>query len=423
MKFLNKRMVLIFIFGILVGVLFIHLTQNQTKDAYATNESYYKYKEIEIFTDVLSLIKDNYVEPVEIKKLIYGAAKGMVGELDPFSQFMDPDIYKMFKSEAKGSFGGLGIKIAIRDKQLTVITPLPGTPAFRMGILPDDKIIKIEGESTQNITVMEAVNKLRGKKGTNVTITILREGVEEPIDFTITRDIIKIQSISSKMLDNSIGYIQMKEFSENTVREFDQAWKRLEKDGMRSIIIDLRNNPGGLLTAAADICKRLVADQKLIVYTQGRDEQQTIKFFSNQNKIFPEIPLVVLVNKGSASGSEIVAGCVQDWRRGVILGQKTFGKGSVQTMIPLSDGSGLRITTAKYYTPLGRTIHEKGIIPDITVEISREDMIKLMQQSEKIYTLEEGKVQESEQKDIESIEDVQLTRAKEILVAKDILKD
>ncbi len=379
------------------------------------------YEQIKLLSEVFTMIRDNYVEAVDAKKLIYGACEGMVSKLDPFSQFMDPAAHEMMKSETEGEFGGLGIRIAIREGILTVVTPLPRTPAYELGILPGDKIIKIEGKDTKDITISDAVKLLRGKPGTKVVISILREGERDLLDFTMTRAVIKIESVpNSEMLTDKIGYIELSEFSKDTPVELNKAWKKLEKQGMESLILDLRYNPGGLLTTAVEICKNFIGDRKLIVYTRGRSEEQVIKFFAENKAEHEKIPLVILVNKGSASGSEIVAGCIQDWKRGIILGEKTFGKASVQSLMPLSDGSGLRLTTAKYYTPSGRSIHDVGITPDIVVEVPVETMAKLMKQREKIYGLPEEAEKEREK---EKIKDPQIERAKEILLAQERFSD
>jgi len=372
------------------------------------------YERIRLLTEVFTLIRDNYVDPIDPQKLIYGACEGMVSKLDPFSQFMDPKGHEMMKSETEGKYGGLGIRIAIREGRLTVVTPLPGTPAYELGILPGDVILKIEGKSTEDITLSQAVELLRGDPGTKVTISILREGMKDLMDFTVTRAVVKIESVpNARVLTDKIGYIEMTEFSKDTPHEFDKAWKKLKKEGMESLVLDLRYNPGGLLAIAVDICKNFIGDGKLIVYTQGRTQEQVIKFFADDKPRYEKIPMVILVNKGSASGSEIVAGCIQDWKRGVIVGEKTFGKASVQSLLPLSDGSGLRLTSAKYYTPSGRSIHDVGITPDIIVEVAPEIMAKLMKQKEKIYGLPE----KAEKKE-EEIKDPQIERAVEILLAQ-----
>lgn len=371
------------------------------------------YQQIGIFTEVFNYIRQYYVEDVQEKDLIYGACKGMTNVLDPYSEFLSPQEHKIMKSDAQGEFGGLGIRISVIKGVLTVITPLPGTPAFKAGILPGDQIIKIEGISTLGITSQEAMEKMRGKPGSKVTITIKREE-EEPFDLTIERAVIYVESIYSKMLADNIGYIRLTEFSQHTATEFDDAYQKLKKDGMTSLILDLRNNPGGLLNSAVEICKRFIGEEKMIVYTQGRKEEGNLQFFADKEAKFAYLPLVILVNKGSASGSEVVAGCIKDWGRGIILGEKTFGKASVQTILPLSDGSGLKLTTAKYYTPQGICIHEIGIEPDIKVEVPPEEAIKIAAQMEEIYGLTQ---QQAKEKELEKIVDKQLERAKEILIA------
>jgi len=383
--------------------------------AQATEETYEKIK---LLVDVLSLIQEHYVEPVETKKIIYAGAGGMTKALDPFSQFMEPEFHREMKTETEGQFGGLGIRISIKDGILTVVTPLPGAPAYRLGILPGDKIIKIEDESTEGITTEQAIKKLRGTPGTAVTITIMREGFKEPVDYTITREWIKLESVRSKMVDKDIGYVRLIEFSAPTSKDLDNALKELTEKGMQSLILDLRNNPGGLLTSACEVTKRFLDNEKMIVYTQGRKPEQRQEFHANKEVIYPNLSLVVLVNKGSASGSEIVAGALQDHKRAVIIGSQTFGKGSVQSVFPLSDGSGLRITTAKYYTPAGRVIQDKGITPDIVIEVSKETEAKLMAQEEMLYA-KDKEPKPVIKKDL--VEDIILERAIELLKAKEIL--
>lgn len=327
----------------------------------------------------MSLIKSGYVDEkmTDTKRLIYGAIKGMVEELDPYSQFMDPQSFKDMRQDTKGAFGGLGIEIAIRNSQLTIVSPIDGTPAYRAGVQPGDEIMKIDGESTENINIMDAVHKMRGKKGTKCVITIRRQGLEEWIDIPIIRDIIKIQSVRYHMLEGQIGYIRLTEFMERTGKDFEKALRELEKDEMKGLILDLRNNPGGLLTMAAEISEYFVPQGKKIVYTKGRRESQDITFFSQKKRAYSGKPLVVVVNQGSASASEIVAGAIQDWGLGIIVGEKTFGKGSVQTIIPLGDGSALRMTTARYLTPKGQMIHGNGIKPDLTAAQYRPNQLSL----------------------------------------------
>ncbi|MFH2144497.1 MAG: S41 family peptidase [Candidatus Omnitrophota bacterium] len=327
------------------------------------------YEQIEIFSDALTAVQHDYVEEIQTKDVIYGALKGMLAALDPYSQFMDPDIFKELQVETEGEFGGLGIEITLRDNLLTIIAPLDGTPADLAGLKSLDRIVKIDGEVTKDITLTEAVKKLRGKPGSEVTITILRESEDEIKDYTIKRDIIQIQSVRrAEIIENNTGYIKLTDFSEKTKSDLDKALEKLEKEGMDSLILDLRNNPGGLLVSSVETVSEFLPTGKLIVYTKGRDKRQNVEYRATGKTNFKNIPLIVLINGGSASASEIVAGAIQDHKRGIILGTKSFGKGSVQTVIPLRDGSALRLTTAKYYTPTGRTINEDGIKPDVLVE-------------------------------------------------------
>jgi carboxyl-terminal processing protease len=327
------------------------------------------YKHIQLFSDAIALIQSNYVDEVEPKTLIYGALSGMLKSLDPYSQFMDPDTYNEMKVETVGQFGGLGIEISIRDNLLTIIAPIDGTPAHKVGLKAGDKIVKIDGEPTRDITLIDAVKRLRAKTGTSVDLTILREKEKRLLDFTITRDVIKIASIKeAKVIEDGIGYIKLVEFQEETEGELEKALDKLEKEGVESLILDLRDNPGGLLNSAVGVMDKFLDSGKMIVTTKGRRENQILEFKAHRKSSYKNYPLVVIVNGGSASASEIIAGAVQDNNRGLIVGTKTFGKGSVQTVVPLADGSALRITTAKYFTPSGKSIVNNGIIPDIVVE-------------------------------------------------------
>jgi carboxyl-terminal processing protease len=287
---------------------------------------------------------------------------------------MDPESYREMQVETTGSFGGLGIEITIRDDQLTVVSPIEGTPAARAGIQAADRIVRIEGLATKDMTLPDAVKRMRGPRGTKVTISILREGVREPFDVTLTREVIQVQSIKTQEIEPGIGYIRIRQFQERTAQDLVAGVERLDKTGrLAGLIIDLRNNPGGLLPAAVEVSEEFLGDGKLVVYTEGRVRNQNMRFVAHAKRPVTDVPLVVLVNQGSASASEIVAGAIQDHGRGLILGTTTFGKGSVQTIIPLADGSGLRLTTARYFTPKGRSIHGKGITPDIVIEPVKED--------------------------------------------------
>lgn len=327
------------------------------------------YSQIELFSYTLTTIQADYVDELTPKDLIYGALKGMLGSLDPHSQFLDPEEYKELKTETQGKFGGLGIEISIRDGLLTVITPIEDTPAWKAGIKAGDRIVKIEGELTKDTTLGDAVKKLRGKPGTDVNITVLREGEFKILDFKVTREIIHIQDVkNTQILDDHIGYVRLTEFREDSAKEIRKALANLQKQGATALIFDLRNNPGGLLNVAIEITEDFLPAGQIIVSTKGRRTSQNMETKSENTDHIVDWPMAVLINEGSASGSEILAGALKDNKRAVIIGTKSYGKGSVQSVIPLPDGSGLRLTTSKYYTPSGASIHEKGINPDILVE-------------------------------------------------------
>jgi carboxyl-terminal processing protease len=334
-----------------------------------SNDSSATYENLKLFTEVLDIVQRQYVDEVPPKDLIYGAIKGTLRGLDPHSSFLDPEMYKEMQVETSGSFGGLGIEITLKDDILTVVAPIEGTPAYRAGVHPGDRIVKIEGLTTKDMQLTDAVKRMRGKPGSKITITIVREGWTEPKDFQITREQIRVQSVKSQQLEPGIEYIRLRQFQEQTASDLDGALEKYTKDNrIQGLILDLRNNPGGLLTSSVEVTEKFIDSGRLVVYTEGRVRNQNMRFQANSKRVYTDFPMVVLVNQGSASASEIVAGALQDWGRAVVLGTQTFGKGSVQTIIPLSDGSGLRLTTAKYFTPKGRSIHGKGITPDIVVE-------------------------------------------------------
>ena len=333
------------------------------------------YEQLRLFTEVLSIVQNQYVDDVPPKDLIYSAIKGTLRGLDPHSSFLDPDSLKEMQVETSGSFGGLGIEITLRDDILTVVSPIDGTPAFRAGLQPGDRIVKIDGLTTKDLQLSDAVKRMRGKPGSKVTITVVREGWTEPKDFEIQREIIHVQSVRPYDLGQGIGYIKLRQFQEQTAHDLQGALDKLTESGMKMLVLDLRNNPGGLLTAAVEVSEKFLPDGKLVVYTEGRVRNQNMRFSAHAKRPVT-IPMVVLVNNGSASASEIVAGALQDWQRAKIVGTQSFGKGSVQTIIPLSDGAGLRLTTAKYFTPKGRSIQGKGITPDIVVELPKEPAAK-----------------------------------------------
>lgn len=328
------------------------------------------YRDLETFANVLTLIQQYYVEEVDSGKVITGAINGMLGSLDPHSAYMTAEDFKDLEEETSGSFTGIGIEISIRDGILTAVAPIEGTPADRQGIRSGDQIVRIDGELTKTMTLLEAVKKLRGEKGTSVTITIHRQEWKEPRDYTLIREAIPLFSVKSMELDTGFAYIRISNFQASTTKDVRSALKDLKKkSALRGLILDLRNNPGGLLDQAVKIAD-IFLDKGVIVSTKGRNKEEQMVFEAHPDDSHSDFPMVVLVNGGSASGSEIVAGALQDHKRAIILGTTTFGKGSVQTILPLPDGAGLRLTTAKYYTPSGDSIQATGIKPDMVVPLT-----------------------------------------------------
>ena len=359
----NKKTILV------LAALVLLLTGWSSLKAKTGEENPDVYQYLRLFSDVLNIVQDNYVEKVDLKKLMYGAVGGMLRELDPHSSFLKPEEYKELQVETKGKFGGLGIEITTRDGILTVVSPLEGTPADKAGIQAGDQIVKIDEQPTQDMSLTEAVQKMRGAKGTKVKLTIIRKGERKPLEFELTRDNISIQSVKWRTLEPGYGYIRISSFQSGTANDLRKALDQLESDNhpLQGLVLDLRNDPGGLLDQAVEVADEFI-DEGLIVYTGGRLENQKMRFEAHKNSKPRNFPIVVLVNSGSASASEIVAGALQDHKRAIILGEQTFGKGSVQTVIPMSDGSALRLTTSLYYTPSGRSIQAKGIEPDILVK-------------------------------------------------------
>jgi len=325
-----------------------------------------EYKYLRIFTDALRIVKENYVEQVSMKDLIYGALNGMTKSLDPFSSFFTPKQYESFRQETEGEFGGVGIEIGMEKGRPVVISPIEGTPAFRAGIKAGDVILEVNGEDTSNMSLIDVVQRIRGKVGTKVQLTIYRKGMEKPMKIELERALIKIESVKWTTLGD-VGYIKLSQFNENVSVQVERALKELASQRVKGVILDLRNDPGGLLSEAVNVADLFLPEGRLVVYTRSRNGE-TQKYFARRKPVVPdEFPVIVLINKGSASASEIVAGALQDYKRAVILGEKSFGKASVQNIIPLEDGSALKLTVAHYYTPLGRLIHNKGIVPDVQV--------------------------------------------------------
>jgi|SRR5579884_457688 len=364
---LSKRARITFLVMIILGFFSMTVFVERDLEGKVSAETD-SYEDLKLFSEVLSSLQKNYVEPVKSKELIYGAVKGMLNTLDAHSAFMPPEVYKEMQVDTKGEFGGLGLQIGTKDNKLVVIAPIEGTPADVAGIKPGDVILKVDDQVlTKDTSLMDAVNKMRGERGSKVVLTIQRDQVPNPMVFELVRDTIRIQSVKSKVLEPGIGYVRLTQFQEQTARDLSKAIAKLRESNIHSLILDLRNNPGGLLTSAVEVSEQFLENGKLIVFIKGRDGKRDEYLASNAGAL-KDIPLIVLVNEGSASASEIVSGALQDWGRAVVVGTQTFGKGSVQTILPLSDGSALRLTTAKYYTPKGRSIQNTGIDPDIVVK-------------------------------------------------------
>jgi carboxyl-terminal processing protease len=364
MRSRNRKIALLVLLGILfAGILFFN-----GKSWEVTARTSDVYTNLEIFTEALREIQENYVDVEEPEELIRGAIKGMVENLDPHSSYMTKKEYEDLMVDTRGKFDGVGIEITKRDKILTVVSPIEGTPAYKAGIEAGDQIIKIDGELCMDMSLTDAVSRIRGPRGTKVNLTVRREGVGEPLEFSITRDEIPVASVRHYLLTPDIAYVRIITFQGETDRDLAKALEEIEEGrDLKGLILDLRGNPGGLLTQAISVSDFFL-DSGVIVSTKGRDELQNMNVSAEKNDVPRNYPMIVLVNGGSASASEIVAGALQDNKRALVLGTQTFGKGSVQTILPLSDGSGLRLTTANYYTPSGRSIQASGITPDIILD-------------------------------------------------------
>ena len=328
------------------------------------------YQNLETFATVLTMVQKNYVDDVPTDKLIDGAINGMLASLDPHSAYLSPDLYKELQVDTRGSFGGLGIEITQRSGVLTVVSPIEDTPAARAGVRSGDQIIKIDNEFTKDMTLVQAVKMMRGPEGSKIKLTLRRESQPDWMNLTLKREVIQIKSVKSRLLEPHFGYLRITQFQERTERDAKAQLAELEKSsgGLHGLVLDLRNNPGGLLSQAVKVSD-LFLESGMVVYTEGRLENQAQKFYARKGPIAGDYPIVVLVNGGSASASEIVAGALQDHKRALVLGTQTFGKGSVQTILPVADGeSAIRLTTARYFTPNGRSIQATGITPDIVMD-------------------------------------------------------
>jgi len=327
-------------------------------------------EDLRTFTEIFAKIKNDYVEPIEDKALLENAIRGMLAGLDPHSAYLVPDDYKELQAGTSGEFGGLGIEVGMEDGFVKVISPIDDTPADRAGVKAGDLIIRLDDTPVKGMALSDAVKIMRGKPGTDIVLTIVRDGEDKPLSITITRDVIRVTSVKSRMLDPGYGYVRISQFQSRTGDNLREALEKLEEESggpLKGLVLDLRNNPGGVLSAAVSVSDAFIKDG-IIVYTEGRLDDAKLKFNAKPTDILNGAPMVVLVNGGSASASEIVAGALQDHQRAIIMGGKTFGKGSVQTILPMDNGSALKLTTAKYYTPSGTSIQATGISPDIELE-------------------------------------------------------
>jgi carboxyl-terminal processing protease len=372
------RYVLILLLGIFVGVGITLERAVQGREPangkpVPVTEGPLPVTELRTFTEVFNRVKSDYVEPVEDKKLLQDAIQGMLAGLDPHSAYLDPEGFKDLRVGTEGEFGGLGIEVTMEDGFVKVVSPIEDTPAAKAGLKTGDLIIRLDEKAVKGMSLGDAVKLMRGKPGTDIVLTVVREGSPKPLKFTLTRSVIKIQSVKARMLEDGFGYIRITQFQANTGDSLKESLAKLEKQNktdLKGLVLDLRNNPGGVLNAAVSVSDAFLS-KGLIVYTEGRVPDAQLKFNATPDDILKGAPLVVLVNGGSASASEIVAGALQDQKRAIIMGTKTFGKGSVQTIVPMSNGAALKITTARYYTPSGRSIQATGIVPDVVTEEAR----------------------------------------------------
>lgn len=378
------------------------------------------YKNIEVFTRALQLIRQDYVDEskVSFHDLTYSALRGMLGRLDPHSQFMEPQDFKGMQDDTRSKFGGLGVNVTMTEGALTIVSPMEDTPGFKAGLLPGDQIVKINGNSTEKLELQDAITQLRGDPGEKVALTILRPSTREIKDYVLVREVIKVPSVKdAKLLEREvggefkIGYVRITQFNEPTAQDLSKRLDELETQGMQALILDLRYNPGGLLNSAVDVCGQFLPPRTMVASTEGRTASQKKPFYTADNaKQRPKYPIAILINNGSASGAEIVAGALKDLNRAILVGETTFGKGSVQSVMPLPDGSAVRLTTAKYYTPSKKVIHENGVTPNIraTLTIDQERQLLLQRR--------EGVPREALDKmEMAGFRDAQLERAADAL--------
>lgn len=360
-------------FGLLALVSIVSLATIEVdaeSDAVIESEQDLPWRELRTFTEVFAKVKNDYVEPIKDKQLLENAIRGMLTGLDPHSAYLDPEDYKGLQEGTTGEFGGLGIEVSIENDFVKVIAPIDDTPAQRAGVKPGDVITKLDDTPVKGMSLNDAVKHMRGKPGSPITLTIVREGVEKPLKIVITRAVIKVESVKNEFLEPDFAYVRISHFQERTAEDLRRALREIRtenKGALKGMVLDLRNNPGGILSSAVSVADAFI-DKGLIVYTEGRVEDSQLRFNAKPDDLLSGAPMVVLVNGGSASASEIVAGALQDTRRGIIMGSRTFGKGSVQTILPMSNQAALKLTTALYYTPSGRSIQAEGIKPDIILD-------------------------------------------------------
>jgi carboxyl-terminal processing protease len=402
-------------FNVLIGArVYLSSAQAAEKDSV--------YPSLQLFSYVMEKVRKDYVDGQSLKyqDLVYAALKGMLNTLDPHSEFMEPEKYKELQSDTQGAFGGVGIVVSMKDNFITVIAPMEDSPGFKAGIMSGDRIMKIDGTSTEKMSLPDAVKSLRGEPDTDVKITVLRPSSGQMKDYKLTRAVINVDMVKDingkkefPLGDNKIGYIRLVQFGEKTSDELQTALAKLTAEHMQGLVLDLRWNPGGLLDQAVDVCEKFLPRGDLVVTTEGRNpSQNSVRKAKGRGDELHDMPMVVLVNLGSASASEIVAGCLQDTKRAIILGEKTFGKGSVQSILPLPDGSALRLTTAKYYTPSHKVIHEVGITPNIVVSLTEEQErdIQMRQMPGGVLGLDD-----KDRERVLSTRDPQLDRAMDLL--------
>ena len=364
------RYAIILVMGIFVGAVITLEHRVRAERENSVVSSKLPFDEIKTLSEVFQRVKSDYVEPVDDKKLLEDALQGMLGGLDPHSAYLDPEGYKEIRIGTEGQFGGLGIEVTMENGFVKVVTPIEDTPAAKAGLKPADLIIRLGDTPVKGMSLTDAVRLMRGKPGSKIVLTVVREGESKPLKITVTRAVIQLQTVKRRMLEPGYGYVRITQFQGNTDKSLYAALNKLSRDNngrLKGLVLDLRNNPGGVLPVAVKVADAFLREG-LIVYTKGRTPDSELEYSAAPDDLLHGAPVVVLVNGGSASASEIVAGALQDHKRGIIMGTKTFGKGSVQTILPISNGAALKLTTARYFTPKGRSIQAAGIVPDIVTE-------------------------------------------------------